>query len=163
MNNLKHLTAAALFVLGIGIFSSSTHACTGIKVISEDGTVIFARTAEFGIDLDIRPIGIPAGVEFVGSAPGNKAGLTWISKYAAIGTNTLGMPYITTGGLNEKGLYVGAFNHAQFAVYQDVTPADYDKTLNCFQLSNYLLTTTGMSTFVVTNNYARNINFVNYG
>jgi choloylglycine hydrolase len=120
----------------------AAYACTGIKVKSEDGAVIFARTAEFGVDLDIRPIGIPAGTKFVGSAPGNKPGLAWTSKYAAIGTNTLGMPYITTGGLNEKGLYVGAFNLAEFAVYQDVTPADYDKTLNCFELSNYLLTTT---------------------
>src|SRR5210317_175126 len=120
----------------------AAHACTGIKVKSEDGAVIFARTAEFGVDLDIRPIGIPAGAKFVGSAPDDKPGLAWTAKYAAIGTNTLGMPYITTGGLNEKGLYVGAFNLAEFAVYQGVTPADYDKTLNAFQLSNYLLATT---------------------
>jgi choloylglycine hydrolase len=127
--------------LWAGTFGAA-HACTGIKVKSEDGSVIFARTAEFGVDLDIRPIGIPAGAKFVGSAPENKPGLAWTAKYAAIGSNTLGMPYITTGGLNEKGLYVGAFNLAEFAVYQDVTPADYDKTLNAFQLSNYLLTTT---------------------
>jgi choloylglycine hydrolase len=120
----------------------SANACTGIKIQAQDDSVIFARTAEFGVDLDIKPIGIPAGTKFVGSAPGNKPGLAWTSKYAAIGTNTLGMPYITTGGLNEKGLYVGAFNLAEFAVYQDVTPADYDKTLNCFELPNYLLTTT---------------------
>ena len=59
----------------------AAYACTGIKVKSEDGAVIFARTAEFGVDLDIRPIGIPAGVKFVGSALGNKPGLAWTSKW----------------------------------------------------------------------------------
>ena len=106
------------------------YACTGIRIKCQDGTVIFARTAEFGVDLDIKAIGIPAGTKFVGSAPENKPGLAWTSKYAAIGANTAGMPFITVGGLNERGLHVGAFNLAEFAVYQDVTPADYDKTLN---------------------------------
>ena len=151
MKPQKHARTRITTKIQVAMFSTlflwastfgAAHACTGIKVKSEDGAVIFARTAEFGVDLDIRPIGIPAGAKFVGSAPGNKPGLAWTAKYAAIGTNTLGMPYITTGGLNEKGLYVGAFNLAEFAVYQDVTPADYDKTLNAFQLSNYLLTTT---------------------
>jgi choloylglycine hydrolase len=116
--------------------------CTGIKIKPEDGSVIFARTAEFGADLDMKAIGIPAGTKFVGSAPEDKPGLRWTGQYAAIGANTRGMPFITVGGVNEKGLYCGAFNFLQFAVYQDVTSADYDKCLNCFELPNYLLTTT---------------------
>jgi choloylglycine hydrolase len=116
--------------------------CTGIKIKSEDGAIILARTAEFGVDLDIKPVGIPAGVKFVGSAPADKPGLEWTSQYAAIGANTREMPYITVGGINERGLYCGAFNFSEFAAYQDVTPSDYDKCLNCFELPNYLLTTT---------------------
>ena len=139
-------TKIQVVVLTAVFFCTSTlgpaFACTGIKIKCQDGTVIFARTAEFGVDLDIKAIGIPAGAKFVGSAPENKPGLAWTSKYAAIGANTAGMPFITVGGLNEKGLHVGAFNLAEFAVYQDVTPADYDKCLNCFELPNYLLTTT---------------------
>ena len=142
----RNTTKIQVVLLTAVFFCTSTlgpaYACTGIKIKCQDGAVIFARTAEFGVDLDIRPIGIPAGANFVGSAPENKPGLAWTAKYAAIGANTAGMPFITVGGLNEKGLHVGAFNLAEFAVYQDVTPADYGKTLNCFELPNYLLTTT---------------------
>ena len=115
--------------------------CTGIKIKPEDGSIIFARTVEFGVDGRCRPAGIPAGKELVGSAPENKPGLAWTSKYAAIGMDVRGTSLLIDG-LNEKGLHVGAFNLAEFAVYQDVTTADYDKCLNCFELPNYLLTTT---------------------
>jgi choloylglycine hydrolase len=44
--------------------------------------------------------------------------------------------------VNEKGLHCGAFYFSEFAAYQDVTPADYDKCLNSFELPTYLLTMT---------------------
>ena len=97
MNYLKHLTAAALFVLGFSIFSSSTHACTGIKVKSEDGSVIFARTVEFGVDGGVIPAGIPAGTKLVASAPENKPGLSWTAKYAAIGIDIRGTSWLIEG------------------------------------------------------------------
>jgi choloylglycine hydrolase len=126
--------------LWAGTFGAA-HACTGIKVKSEDGAVIFARTVEFGVDGGVIPAGIPAGTKLVASAPENKPGLAWTAKYAAIGIDIRGTSWLIEG-LNEKGLQIGAFNLAEFAVYQDVTPADYDKTLNAFELPNYLLTTT---------------------
>ena len=115
--------------------------CTGIKIKPEDGSIILARTVEFGVDGGCIPAGIPAGKEFVGSAPENKPGLAWTSKYAAIGLDVRGSSLLIDG-LNEKGLHVGAFNFSEFAVYQDASPANYDKCLNCFELPNYLLTTT---------------------
>ena len=115
--------------------------CTGIKIKPKDGSIIFARTVEFGVDGGCTPAGIPAGKELVGSAPENKPGLAWTSKYATIGMDVRGSSLLIDG-LNEKGLHVGAFNFSEFAVYQDVTPANYDKCLNCFELPNYLLTTT---------------------
>jgi choloylglycine hydrolase len=115
--------------------------CTGIRVKPEDGSVIFARTCEFGADLDLRAVGIPAGKRFVGSAPGNEPGLEWTGQYAAIGANTRGAPLITVGGLNEKGLHCGAFNFAGFTTYQDAAAADRAKTVNCFEVATYVLTT----------------------
>jgi choloylglycine hydrolase len=114
--------------------------CTGIKIKPKDGSVIFARTLEFGVDAGCKPAGIPAGIEHVGSAPEDKPGLVWTSKYAAIGMDVMGSGLLLDG-FNEKGLSVGAFNFSEFAVYQDVTPADYEKCLNCFELAPYLLTT----------------------
>ena len=42
------LAAAALFC------SATAEACTGIRLTAADGSVVHARTLEFGIDLDFR-------------------------------------------------------------------------------------------------------------
>ena len=115
--------------------------CTGIKLRPEDGSIIFSRTVEFGVDGRCKPAGIPSGEKYVGSAPEDRPGQAWTSKYAAIGMDVRGTGLLIDG-LNEKGLHVGAFNFSEFAVYQDVAPANYDKRINCFELPNYLLTTT---------------------
>ena len=115
--------------------------CTGIRIKPEDGSVIFARTCEFGADLDLRAVGLPAGKRFVGSAPGNGPGLEWTGRHAAIGANTRGAPLITVGGLNEHGLHCAALNFAGFTTYQNVTPADHAKSINCFEVATYVLTT----------------------
>jgi choloylglycine hydrolase len=115
--------------------------CTGIRIKPEDGSVIFARTCEFGADLDLRAVGLPAGKRFVGSAPGNGPGLEWTGRHAAIGANTRGAPLITVGGLNEHGLHCAALNFAGFTTYQNVTPADHAKSISCFEVATYVLTT----------------------
>jgi choloylglycine hydrolase len=115
--------------------------CTGIRLKPEDGSVIFARTCEFGADLDLRAVGLPAGKRFVGSAPDGRSGLEWTGRYAAIGANTRGAPLITVGGLNEQGLHCAALNFAGFTTYQHVTRADHAKSINCFEVATYVLTT----------------------
>jgi len=115
--------------------------CTGIRVKPEDGTVIFARTCEFGADLDLRAVGLPAGKRFAGSAPQGRTGLEWTGQYAAIGANTRGAPLITVGGVNEQGLHCAALNFAGFTTYQKVAPADHAKSINCFEVATYVLTT----------------------
>jgi choloylglycine hydrolase len=116
--------------------------CTGIKIKTQDNSVIFARTFEFGIELDMGFIGIPAGRKFVGSAPENKPGLAWTAKYAVIGANVAGMPFIGDG-LNEKGLHMGIFNFAEFAGWQEVAPTEYSKCLEAVEVATYVLTTVG--------------------
>ena len=75
----------------------AAHACTGIKVKSEDGAVIFARTVEFGVDGGVIPAGIPAGTKLVASAPDNKPGLAWTVKYASIGIDIRGTSWLIEG------------------------------------------------------------------
>ena len=89
--------------------------CTGIKLKAQDNSVIFARTWEFGVELDMKPIGIPAGKTFIGSAPENKPGLEWTGKYAALGANTRGIPLIE-GGFNEKGLHFAAIKRLRLRI-----------------------------------------------
>ena len=51
------ITAAAIGSLLV----NTAHACTGIRLIAEDGTVVHARTMEFAIDIHSDVIMVPRG------------------------------------------------------------------------------------------------------
>ena len=87
---------------------ASATACTGIRLTAADGTVVQARTMEFGVDMDSNVIVVPRGYERTGTTPDGKPGLKWSSKYACVGANGVGLP-IMVDGLNEKGLAAGLF------------------------------------------------------
>ena len=105
--------AATLTIIALAS-TSTAPACTGITIKPKDGSIIFARTLEFGMDLQSNIIIVPRGKEFVGTAPGDKPGLRWKSKYGAAGTNAFDLP-MTLDGLTEKGLSVGLFYFPGFA------------------------------------------------
>jgi choloylglycine hydrolase len=131
-------------ILGIcalaAVGPSNAPACTGITIKPKDGSIIFARTLEFGMDLKSNILIVPRGQEYVGTPPGNKPGLRWKSKYGIIGTNAFDMPVIVDG-LNEKGLSVGLFYFPGFAKYQEVKTADFSKALAPWELGSFLLGT----------------------
>ncbi len=115
-------------------------ACTGITIKPKDGSVIFARTLEFAMDLKSNVIVVPRAKQYIGTAPGGKSGLRWTTKYAAVGANAFGMPVIIDG-LNEKGLCVGLFYFPGFAKYQEVKTSEVDRSLASWELGSYLLGT----------------------
>ncbi len=59
---------------------SPVWACTRITIKPKDGSIIFARTLEFAVDLKSNIIVVPRGKEYVGTAPGDKPGLRRRSK-----------------------------------------------------------------------------------
>src|SRR5260370_27825308 len=99
----------AAAILGIAaltaIYPLAAPACTGITIKPKDGSIIFARTLEFAMDLKSNIIIVPRAKEFVGTAPGRKPGLRWKTKYGVVGANAFDLP-MTLDGLNEQGLYV---------------------------------------------------------
>lgn len=64
------------------LFTKVAPACTGIRLTAEDGTVVYARTLEFNIDLDSNVIMVPHGYARSGTTPDGENGLKWSSKYA---------------------------------------------------------------------------------
>lgn len=137
MKTLFQITA----ILGIlALTAPDGPACTGITIKPKDGSIIFARTLEFGMDLKSNILIVPRGQEFVGTAPGDKAGLRWKTKYRIVGTNAFELPVIVDG-LNEKGLHVGLFYFPDFAKYQDVKADDFAKALAPWELGSFLLGT----------------------
>jgi choloylglycine hydrolase len=135
--------AVILGIVGLAALTpSAAPACTGITIKPKDGSVIFARTLEFAVDLKSNILVVPRGTDFVGNTPGGKPGLRWKSKYGIVGMNAFGLPIIADG-LNEKGLHVGLFYFPGYAQYQAVTDQNIPHTLAPEQLSGYILGTCG--------------------
>jgi choloylglycine hydrolase len=132
------LTACFAMLFCLAASCQPVMACTGIRIKPRDGSVIAARTMEFAADLQSNVVVIPRGTEFVGTAPGDKSGLSCKSKYASVGANAFDAPVIIDG-LNEKGLAAAIFYFPGYAKYQDVKQADFDKAIAPWELPTYLL------------------------
>jgi choloylglycine hydrolase len=115
-------------------------ACTGITIRPADGSIIYARTLEFALDLQSNIIVVPRGKEYVGTAPGEKPGLHWKTMYGIVGTNAFDLQ-VTIDGLNERGLAVGLFYFPSFATYQEIKVDDVGKALAPWELGVFLLGT----------------------
>jgi choloylglycine hydrolase len=115
-----------------------TSACTGITLKAEDGTVVFARTLEFANDLESDVILVPRGYTRDATTPDGKNGLKWMTKYACVGANGIGLPFIFEG-FNEKGLQAGLFYFPGFAGYMPYKPADADRTVAPWELGSWLM------------------------
>ena len=136
----KSLIIAAMLIgsLLLGLLVASANACTGILLTAADGTVVQARTMEFGVDMGSNVIVVPRGYEQTGTAPDGKPGLKWSSKYACVGANGVGLPIIIDG-LNEKGLSAGLFYFPGTAGYMTYSATDVDKTLSPWELGSWIL------------------------
>lgn len=120
-------------------FNTSIFACTGIQIKTKDGSFINGRTVEFGISLNIAGLIVPRNYQFKGTLPNGSTGLTYQSKYAAIGANAFGMPAIIDG-INEKGLSAGAFYFPGYASYAKITSDNKRMAVAPTEFVNWVLT-----------------------
>ncbi len=97
------------------------------------------RTLEFGVNLDSQVLFLPRGYEFIGTTAAGRDGLTWKSKYAAIGLNGQGYDLLVDG-VNEHGLAVGGFYLPGYAQYESATPDEESQTLAPWELITWILT-----------------------
>jgi choloylglycine hydrolase len=128
------ITAAAI----CSLLTNAAQACTGIQLIAEDGTVVYARTMEFGNDIQSEVMMIPRGYARVGTTPDGKEGLKWKAKYASVAANGVGLP-VLFDGLNEKGLAAGMFYFPTSAGYMPYTAADAGKTIAQWEVGSWIL------------------------
>lgn len=120
------------------LVTARADACTGIKLKAKDGAVVHGRTLEFGIEVEIAAAVIPRGYAFKGTTP-QGPGLSYTSKYAAVGAMAFGVPALMDG-LNEKGLAVGTFYFPTYASYSTITPENQQKALSPVEFPNWILT-----------------------
>ncbi len=122
------------------VHTASTFACTGMRVVAKDGSVIFARSLEFGYATASDIMISPRGIKWTASAPNGNKGFEWTSKYAFMGPNAFG-ENSPLEGMNEKGLYAGGFwMTSGSSEYPTVSPEDYPKTISQIDLCTWILT-----------------------
>lgn len=135
---LNTVSAVAVVAMFLGTSAQFVQACTGIRLIAEDGTVVHARTLEFATDIQSELIMVPRGYARTGTTPDGKEGLKWTTKYASVGMNGVGLP-ILFDGLNEKGLAAGMFYFPTSAGYMPYTAADAGKTIAQWEVASWVL------------------------
>jgi choloylglycine hydrolase len=140
MSRLRRALVPVVILSQVVACPSVVWACTGITIKPKDGSIIFARTLEFAVDIKSDIIVVPRGKEYVGTAPCEKPGLHWKTKYGSVGANAFDIPVIVDG-LNEKGLQVGLFYFPGFATYQEIKAQDAGKALAPWELGVFLLGT----------------------
>ncbi|MCX6388438.1 MAG: linear amide C-N hydrolase, partial [Solirubrobacterales bacterium] len=83
--------------------------CTSFTIGNKASGYVYGRTMEFTLDLRSEIVVIPRGTSLTGTDRNGQlgeGGLSWETKFAAVGANALGLP-IVIDGVNEKGLVVG--------------------------------------------------------
>jgi choloylglycine hydrolase len=106
-------------ILGVAILcsSQSASACTGIRLIAKDGTVVAARTMELGLDLKSQVIVVPAGTQMTGTLPDGTTGIRYTTKYG----------------------FVGEFFFTPEAHYTEVTPQNASRAMAGYEYSDWIL------------------------
>jgi len=135
---VKQTVAFLTIALGALIAWQTAYACTGIRLTAKDGSVVVARTLEFGADLESKVGVFPAGTTITGALPNNAAGLSFKTKYGIVGANAFGLPTVVEG-LNDRGLYVGEFFFPGYAGYADVTTENASRAMAGYQYSMWIL------------------------
>jgi choloylglycine hydrolase len=135
---LKHSLAIVILAIASLMIWQTARACTGIRLIAKDGSVVVARTLEFGADLESKVGVFPAGTSIVGVLPNNATGIGFTTKYGIVGANAFGLPMVVDG-LNDRGLYVGEFFFPGSAGYTNVTPENASRAMAGYQYSMWIL------------------------
>ncbi|WP_170770864.1 linear amide C-N hydrolase [Ruegeria lacuscaerulensis] len=114
--------------------------CTGIMLTGQDGSIVRARTAEWGpFDLETKINIIPRGFTYsAGEMPDGQDGANWTGRFGMVGISMLdhGAP---ADGINEAGLTAGLFYLPGFTEYQEYDPDLADNTIPGDLLASYVL------------------------
>ena len=127
------------------IFSQSPlNACTGIRLIAKDGSVVYGRSMEWGaFDLHSRVTIVPRGIVYKVDIPEHGKGMSWVGKYGYVGLDYVGKKTIIDG-INEKGLSIGGFYHpGGYCKYPDFNKKTAYKSMTIIEFLPYILSVAG--------------------
>ncbi|WP_044201201.1 linear amide C-N hydrolase [Flammeovirga sp. OC4] len=137
----KSFQISAILTLCFALLLNSTvFACTGIRLIAEDGSVRYGRTMEWGaFDLFSKVTIVPQNYVFKGLTPEGNNGKEFKAKYGIVGLDMINKDLLVDG-MNEAGLAVGLFYFPSTPKYNEFKPENAANTISAQDLVNYLLT-----------------------
>jgi choloylglycine hydrolase len=132
------LKRGLVLVLSMLLDLPAAYACTDVHIAASDGSVLSARSMEFGPPLGSRLVVRPRGSKLESPAPNGANGLGFIAKYGYAYMDGFQIDAVTDG-LNEAGLSFGALYLPGFAEYESVSAADNPKALSNLHLGAWVL------------------------
>lgn len=126
-----------VFVLGIG-FNNLATACTDIRIIAQDKSVIIARSMEFAEDMHSNLRTSPQGRVFNTVASDGTPGMSWTAKYGYIYLDGMNLDF-AVDGFNEKGLSFEALYLPGLAGYQTVEKNQNKRALPYLNIGDWAL------------------------
>jgi len=121
------------------LWTSAALACTSFMLTAKDGSKVYGRTMEFGVDMKAQVTLLPRGYAMAGALPNGKEGKRWTVRYAALGMNAFGLP-IVVDGFNEKGLAGGMLFFPGYATFVPAKDAPKTKAIGSWEFLGWALT-----------------------
>ena len=136
MKRIIALTAALAFG---AFFAAESDACTGISLVSGNGSQVVARTVEWAATpMQCGYVVAPRGHVHQSYTPSGENGLKYTSVYGYVGIYTEYEPFVVEG-VNEAGLSAGLFFFPNYGDYAPYNSAHNDKTLCDMQFVSWVL------------------------
>lgn len=120
------------------LFTKSIVACTDIRLKANDGSILIARSMEFGEQLNSNLRTMPQGTEFKVKTPNGKNGLSWKSKFGYLYVDGFNQA-LNLDGMNEKGLSFEALYMPGVTQYQTIPNGKENKAVAYQNLGDWIL------------------------
>jgi choloylglycine hydrolase len=136
----KHMIHGLLATTAAFLISTAptTYACTDFKIKAKDGTLLNARTMEFGVELKSNFRSSPRGRAFETTTSNNKPGLSWKGKYGYLYIDGFGID-ASFDGLNEAGLSFGYLYLPGETTYQTIPDGKDSQAIPYYLLGDWIL------------------------
>lgn len=129
----------ATLTLTLGNLTTAS-ACTDFAVKSKDGSVIAARSMEWGAELNSRIAIHSRGEDKISKTPSGADGMHWKTTYGFLDADALGLE-VVVDGVNEKGLSFGMLWFPDYIQYASMKPGSESSAINVTDLGHWLLGT----------------------
>ncbi|MDD4602355.1 MAG: choloylglycine hydrolase family protein [Bacteroidales bacterium] len=137
---MKLLTRFTVIIcLMILIGSSDVFSCTVFRLQAKDGSLMVARSMEFGVDLHYDLLVVPRNKQYASPFATGINGLKWTTRYGYIGVTSFGLDHGISDGMNEKGLAIALLWYESDMKWQDVTKADSSVALAQLVFGDWVL------------------------